>query len=184
MRAADMTVWMARATVCVALALAVVSCSRRSSVDQVVALYHPEAAYPAAGFRQPRDGTVFPPDLAPFTFEWEQPVARPQSWVVLVEFEGSVRPRSFTSDRAEWTPEPGDWEQIKKASLGKTARLTVLGVREQPNLQIVSRARVWFTTSPDPVGAPIFYREVNLPFMDAVKDPTRIRWRFGTIDSL
>jgi len=62
--------------------------------------------------------------------------------------------------------------------------MTVLGVREQPSLQIVSRARVSFTTSPDPVGAPIFYREVNLPFMDAVKDPTRIRWRFGTIDSL
>jgi tetratricopeptide (TPR) repeat protein len=127
---------------------------------------------------------VLPPDLAPVTFAWEQPVAGPQSWVILVEFEGGAKPRSFTSERAEWAPEPGDWEQIKKASLGKTARLTVLGVREQPSLRIVSRARVSFTTSPDPVGAPIFYREVNLPFMDAVKDPTRIRWRFGTIDSL
>ena len=33
------------------------------------------------------------------------------------------------------------------------------------------------------MGAPIFYREVNLPFLEAVKDPSRIRWRFGTIDS-
>ncbi|MDH7502653.1 MAG: hypothetical protein QHJ82_08080, partial [Verrucomicrobiota bacterium] len=31
--------------------------------------------------------------------------------------------------------------------------------------------------------SPFFYREVNLPFKDAVKDPSKIRWRFGSIDS-
>ena len=128
MRVAVITAWSGRATVCVALALAATSCSRRISVDQVVALYHPEAAYPAAGFRQPRDASVVPPDLAPITFAWEQPAAPPKSWVILVEFEGSVRPMSFTSERAEWTPEPGDWEQIKKASLGKTARLSLIHI--------------------------------------------------------
>jgi Tol biopolymer transport system component len=40
-----------------------------------------------------------------------------------------------------------------------------------------------FRTSKDPVGAPLFYREVNLPFIDADKDPSRIRWRFGSIAS-
>ncbi len=29
----------------------------------------------------------------------------------------------------------------------------------------------------------MFYREVNLPFVEAVKDPSRIRWRFGAISS-
>jgi tetratricopeptide (TPR) repeat protein len=33
------------------------------------------------------------------------------------------------------------------------------------------------------VGAPLFYREVNLPFAEAVKDPSKIRWRFGSISS-
>ena len=33
------------------------------------------------------------------------------------------------------------------------------------------------------MGAPLFYREVNLPFIDAVKDPSKIRWRFGPISS-
>jgi len=33
------------------------------------------------------------------------------------------------------------------------------------------------------VGAPIFYREVNLPFRDAVNDPSQIRWRFGDVAS-
>ncbi len=184
MHVTEMAAWFCRATVCVAVALTAVSCSRPVSADKVAALYHPEATYPATDFREPRDGTVLPPDLAPLTFTWEQPVTPPQSWVILLEFEGDIRPRSFISERAEWTPEPGDWEQIKRASLGKTARLTVLGVQTKPSLQIFSRARVSFTTSPDPVGAPIFYREVNLPFMEAVKDPTRIRWRFGTVDTL
>ena len=47
-----------------------------------------------------------------------------------------------------------------------------------------SRAgKVRIATSEDPVGAPLFYREVNLPFAEAVKDPSRIRWRFGAISS-
>ena len=32
--------------------------------------------------------------------------------------------------------------------------------------------------------APIFYRDVNLPFVEAVKDPSDIRWRFGRLSSL
>ena len=40
-----------------------------------------------------------------------------------------------------------------------------------------------FGISADEVGAPLFYREVNLPFIEAVKDPTKIRWRFGPISS-
>ncbi|MEM6301776.1 MAG: tetratricopeptide repeat protein, partial [Pseudomonadota bacterium] len=39
-------------------------------------------------------------------------------------------------------------------------------------------------TSVDPVGDAIFYREVPLPFIDAVQDPSRIRWRFGEISSV
>ncbi|HEY5911757.1 MAG TPA: hypothetical protein VJA21_14240, partial [Verrucomicrobiae bacterium] len=174
----------ARAIAWVAVAFAVTSCSERVSVDQVLALYRPAASYPGMALRQPQEGTVFPPDLAPFTFSWEQPGAAAQTWVILLEFDGGVGRMSFTSERHEWTPRPHDWERIKQASSGKAARLTVLGVKTGPPLAIVSRAQTSFVTSPDPVGAPIFYREVNLPFADAVKDPSRIRWRFGTVDSL
>jgi tetratricopeptide (TPR) repeat protein len=41
---------------------------------------------------------------------------------------------------------------------------------------------VHLRTSKDPVGDALFYREVPLPFLTAVQDPSRIRWRFGTID--
>ncbi len=45
----------------------------------------------------------------------------------------------------------------------------------------VSAGHVSINTSTDEIGAPLFYREVNLPFIDAVKDPRKIRWRFGAI---
>ncbi|MBM4027741.1 MAG: tetratricopeptide repeat protein, partial [Planctomycetes bacterium] len=47
----------------------------------------------------------------------------------------------------------------------------------------VSAAAIAIRTSKDEVGAPLFYREVNLPFIDAVTDPSRICWRFGSISS-
>ncbi len=59
--------------------------------------------------------------------------------------------------------------------------MTVIGVRRARQDVILTVARTVFHTSPDEVGAPIFYREVNLPFIEAVKDPSRIRWRFGPV---
>ena len=56
--------------------------------------------------------------------------------------------------------------------------MTVVGF-EAASEKIQSEASISISTSRDEVVAPIFYREVNLPFVDAVKDPTRIRWRFG-----
>jgi tetratricopeptide (TPR) repeat protein len=58
-----------------------------------------------------------------------------------------------------------------------------LGVQREAPSRIVSRGQISISTSEDEVGAPLFYREVNLPFAEAVKDPSRIRWRFGTISS-
>jgi Flp pilus assembly protein TadD len=51
------------------------------------------------------------------------------------------------------------------------------------NQQPVSAATVRIRTSTDPVGDSIFYREVPLPFLSAVQDPSRIRWRYGAVDS-
>jgi Flp pilus assembly protein TadD len=52
-----------------------------------------------------------------------------------------------------------------------------------PRGAVASSASVRIRTSTDPVGDSIFYREVPLPFLSAVQDPSRIRWRFGSIDS-
>ncbi len=61
--------------------------------------------------------------------------------------------------------------------------MTVIGLQRQAPAEALSAGRVTIKTSSDPVGAPLFYREVNLPFVDAVRDPSTIRWRFGTVSS-
>jgi len=84
---------------------------------------------------------------------------------------------------SRWTPEQRQWETLKKRSLETEAQVTILGISRRITTRILSAGQVTIKTSRDPVGAPLFYREVNLPFIDAVKDPSRIRWRFGAVSS-
>ena len=71
-----------------------------------------------------------------------------------------------------------------QASAAWTATLEIAVVGLGPEARAASSASpVRIRTSTDPVGDSIFYREVPLPFIDAVQDPSRIRWRFGSIDS-
>ena len=53
------------------------------------------------------------------------------------------------------------------------ANVTLIGVRRAQQDVILASARTVFSTSPDEVAAPIFYREVNLPFIEAIKDPSQ-----------
>jgi hypothetical protein len=85
--------------------------------------------------------------------------------------------------RQRWTPGPQEWEQLKQSSLEHDARVTILGLGRGKTARVLSHANASFRTSRDPVGAPLFYREVELPFVEAARDPSRIRWRFGSITS-
>jgi len=132
----------------------------------------------------PQDGTLFPPEIVPPLFRWEDPNSQAASWLVQVE-GGDDRPlaRCLTHEK-QWMPDVRDWERIKTASKEKEVHVLVIGVGRLPDPgHVVSAARIAIRTSTDEVGAPLFYREVNLPFVDAVKDPSRIRWRFGSIAS-
>lgn len=131
----------------------------------------------------PRDGALFPPEIVPPTFRWEDGNAEASIWLVRIEFGSADAPISHLSRERRWMPAVQDWEIIKKCSTQKEARVSVLGVKPGRSARIVSAATITLRTSRDEVGAPLFYREVNLPFIDAVTDPSKIRWRFGTISS-
>ena len=98
------------------------------------------------------------------------------------ELSGSQR-LSFAVREQMWRPEERVWEAIKERSAGRMAAVWILGVRAGSPARVVSAGRVRWETSRDAVGAAIFYREVNLPFIEAVKDPSRIRWRWGEVSS-
>ncbi|MCL5281873.1 MAG: tetratricopeptide repeat protein [Planctomycetes bacterium] len=131
----------------------------------------------------PLDGTLFPPEISAPAFRWQDENARADLWLITIEFaDGGGRLNCF-APQSEWRPEPAAWEKIKSRSRQTPAVVTVIGIQRQTPAEALSVGRVAIRTSSDEVGAPLFYREVNLPFADAVKDPTTIRWRFGAVSS-
>jgi tetratricopeptide (TPR) repeat protein len=148
----------------------------------------------------PYDGTVFPADMAPPTFRFDDEDSA-SGWLVEVAFEEGGTPLKFEIDTLDWTPTSAEWETIKFRSFVPEGVLP-LDDDFVPRAELVFRRReasnaskdssssdvvpeISFSTLRDDVGTPIFYREVNLPFSEAVLDPSaHIRWRFGSVSSL
>jgi tetratricopeptide (TPR) repeat protein len=131
----------------------------------------------------PLDETLFPPDIVAPTFRWQDYLLDTDCWCLVFDFQAGGEPMRFLSDGKEWTPSEADWDTIKKRSQDSPVRITILGVQRTNPGKLLSGSSVSFGTSRDEVGAPIFFRDVNLPFAVAVKDPSKIRWRLGSISS-
>jgi tetratricopeptide (TPR) repeat protein len=130
--------------------------------------------------RYPQDGTLFPPEFSPPTFRWTDGQPKANAWRISVE-PGTGGTLTFRTSRPQWQPAAAQWDAIKKAAVERDARVRIEGLASSAPGRTLSTASVAFRTSKDEVGAPIFYREVNLPFIDAVKDPRNIRWRYGAV---
>jgi len=75
------------------------------------------------------------------------------------------QPPSLTPEQAAahtWIPNPADWAAIKKQSVAGPATVTISGFTAEGAGQPLSRGQMLLHTSVDPVGAPIFYRDVPL----------------------
>jgi len=149
------------------------------------------AALAAITVDYPQDGSIVPPDLAAPTFLWHDDDARADAWMVEVSFadepgrisvlvrgdpppQGEIDSRTlyehneiyrgteYQQSARSWRPDPALWAAIKDRSAERPARLVFLGYRGAEPAAVVSRGAVHLTTSRDPVGAPIFYRDVPL----------------------
>ena len=129
----------------------------------------------------PLNGTLFPPDIAAPTFVWDDTTGNVASWSVLVRLADDEMLMRFETPETQWQPTQAEWADIKARSVDADAQVAVVGVGGDG--RPVSATTVAIRTSTDPVNDAIFYREVPLPFIAAVQDPSRIRWRFGTVDS-
>jgi tetratricopeptide (TPR) repeat protein len=139
----------------------------------------------------PQDGSVFPPEITPPTFIWRDAADKATRWRIDIVFAdgsaamhvqsagqrlaiGEIDRRcvsstnelpKLTPEQAEahtWIPEARVWEAIKRHSVTTAAVVSMSGFREQDAKHAVSSGRVTIRTSRDPVGAPIFYRDVPL----------------------
>lgn len=141
----------------------------------------PGAAAGQLEIQYPLDETLFPPDIVAPTVTWKDATEGVAAWNVLLRFQGEEGVLRYATTEPSWRPTEADWAEIKRKSTAHDAEVAIVGLDKRD--RAASAATVRIRTSTDPVGDSIFYREVPLPFLDAVQDPSRIRWRFGTVDS-
>jgi Flp pilus assembly protein TadD len=139
----------------------------------------------------PEDGSIFPPEITPPTFNWRDAAPKATAWVIDVAFsDGSAgiqvkapgerlqigeidphcmsntnKPPELTPEQAAawtWTPDDATWAAIKEHSQEHPATVTITGWENDHPQAAVSKGQVVIQTSKDPVGAPIFYRDVPL----------------------
>ena len=152
-------------------------------IEDILAGYNDKTQYSGLTIVYPFDGTLFPPEIVPPTFHWKDDSNQCDTYLITIKFQDDGGRLNFLARIPSWTPQTKLWEDIKKRSLEKQAQVTILGLNHSDPRKILSGGQISIKTSRDAVGAPLFYREVNLPFVDAVKDPSRIQWRFGAISS-
>jgi len=131
----------------------------------------------------PLEGTLFPPESVAPTFVWEDKTGNVDRWTVVVRDDTGHDMLQDAVNAPRWRPSEESWTQIKQQSSERDAEVLVAGTGRTAPATVLSSARVHIRTSTDKVGDALFYREVPLPFLTAVQDPSRIRWRFGTIDA-
>ncbi len=139
----------------------------------------------------PLDGTIFPPGMVPPTFLWHEPNGRADTWLIEVALGGGAEqvwvlspgspppagridpaciaenneiyePTPYQASAKSWTPGAELWAAVSRRSVEKPARMTIFGFRSSEPGEVLSRGRISIATSEDPVGAPIFYRDVPL----------------------
>ena len=161
-----------------AAALALTACGKGSAPSP---LAFPSEPSGGIEIKYPLDETLFPPEIVAPTFVWSDKTEGVKTWTVLVRFDDKGEVLRFPTTEPRWRPSEADWAKIKQGSVARDAQVAIVGLG--PDAQAASSSTVRIRTSTDPVGDSIFYREVPLPFLAAVRDPSRIRWRFGTVDS-
>lgn len=129
----------------------------------------------------PYDGAVFPPEIAAPRFHWNDGISEVSVWVVSFSFEDGHRTIRTRLAAPEFEPSRALWETIKRHSVESPVRMTVTGWGGADGRSALSTGAVHFYTSRDRVGAPVFYRQVPVPFLD--DGFRRARWRLGDIAS-
>ncbi len=167
----------------------------------------------------PAEGSIFPPDMVAPTFIWHDPNDTNSEWQIELAFTdgssplrekslgekiviGEIDPRciaktnevpTLSPEQAAahtWVPSPKTWAYIKKHSIEHPVKITITGFPSHQQKDPVSQGQVTIKTSKDPVGAPIFYRDVPLMPSEGRKglispiDPSKIgliTWRLKDV---
>lgn len=187
--------------------------SLRRAILQVVKAASSDAGPAPLTVDYPLDEAVFPPDMAAPTFVWGDPSTKADTWLIdftpvdvdkrlYVLTQGATPPKARDTDPRtasvaamaykpptpavtprRWMPDRWVWKFINSISSGQTVTVTIVGFCSEEPDKVLSRGRGRFSISKDPVGGPIFYRDVPLPFRHVLNNIESIRWRLGEVSS-
>jgi len=132
----------------------------------------------------PYDGAVFPPEIVAPSFRWIDNNKGIDNWKITIDFGNDDILIKTDVNKTRWKPGHKLWETIKARSFEKIAVVTISGFKSILGInKKVSEQSITISTSKDSVGAPIFYRDVPLPFSYALQNLSSIRWCLGDISS-
>ncbi len=145
----------------------------------------------------PLNESIFPPNMVPPTFLWHDPAGKADTWLIWVtlgndvpqtyvlsagrpEKSGRIDPRCISPSNSlykptpyqatahSWTPNQVLWKKMQASSANRSATIAIYGMDSSRPNQALSSGMVTLTTSKDPIGSPIFYRDV--PLMPSVNE--------------
>ncbi len=131
----------------------------------------------------PYDETVFPPEIAAPEFTWQDKNDESERWLIVVRFRNRRTPVYALVHGKSWTPPRTTWEIIKANSVAKPATVTIIGFSGGGDAGAVSKSSIRISASRDRVDAPIFFRQVMLPFEAGKSYLKKTRWLLGDIAS-
>lgn len=135
------------------------------------------AAPPAMVY--PYEGSLFPADMRSPEFRWEGAPPERGLWDLKFSFSASTRTLSAVSRDNAWSPPEALWNEVRSLAAGRKAFFEV-----SRGGDAAGAARVSFAVSPDPAGAPLFYRSVpsGMSF-PADSEYVTISWRLAWLSS-
>src|ERR1017187_1150467 len=139
----------------------------------------------------PLNNSVFPPDMEAPTFQWRDPAEGVARWQIDVKLDdgslslhviskgeglkiGEIDPRcvsannklpALTAEQAAahtWKPDAAIWAAIREHAVDHAATISISGYAEANAGEALSRGVMQLSVSRDPVGPPLFYRDVLL----------------------
>lgn len=129
----------------------------------------------------PFDSSLFPADIASPSVIWEDSSKEAEKWIIVFYKSKGQAEYYLSVKEKKCKPERKNWEEIKKKFTGKYLKLCILGINDKNN--IVSSSEISIGVSPDPVEAPVFYRDIPLPFAFARAHVDSIKWRLQDVGS-
>jgi tetratricopeptide (TPR) repeat protein len=126
----------------------------------------------------PQNHTVFPPEFISPTFIWNDTTKNVKNWFIIAVDQNGKKLLTSFSNKKSWRADSLQWEMLKNKSLENEIKISIIGVK---NSELFSASSVFISTSKDSVNAPIFYRDIPLPFRYALHHLQKIRYRLCDI---